>query len=462
MNVVSTKQISANEFELVVKVEKEEFAAACTDAFRKNVSKISVPGFRKGKAPRAIIEKMYGKEVFYEDAVNALYPKAWTEAVATLTRPAVDEPKVEINDLTEEGFTFTAVVTVKPEVEVGEYKGLKVTKNVYTVSEEEVTAEITRLQERNARTISVEGRAAEQGDIAVIDFEGFVDGVAFEGGKGEGFSLTLGSGQFIPGFEEQVVGHNIDEEFDIDVTFPEEYGASELAGKAAVFKIKLHELKTKELPEADDEFAKDVSEFDTIAELRADLTAKMQERNDKRAQDELENDLVQQICESLKGEIPECMIERSIDGMVENFGQRLMQQGIDLNTYLQYTQMEMDSFRKTFREQADRQVKIRLALEKIVELEKLEASEEEVTAKYEELSKMYGIELEQIKLYIPEADLKMDMAANMAIDLIRDSAVVEEKAPEEKTEEVKPAKKPRKTTKKAAEKKEEAEETPAE
>ena len=322
-------------------------------------------------------------------------------------------------------------------MELGEYKGLKATKTVHTVKADEVDAEISRMQQRNARTITREGKA-EKGDIAVIDFEGFVDGVAFEGGKGENFSLALGSGQFIPGFEDQVVGHEAGEEFDITVTFPEEYQATELAGKEAVFKIKLHEVKTRELPVLDDEFAKDVSEFDTLADLKEDIRKKKQEQTDKEDELNLENALVDQVVEGMKVEIPACMIDNRVDEMVRDFEYRLQQQGLKLELYLQYTNNTMEKFREGFREQAEKQVKIRLALGKIVELEKIEASDDELNAEIKRLADLYQMEEDKIRSVIPVEEVKKDLAVNKAIDLIKSSAVVtEEAAAEEPAEEKK-------------------------
>ena len=320
-------------------------------------------------------------------------------------------------------------------MELGDYKGLKATKTVHTVDASEADAEIAQMQQRNARTITREGKA-ENGDIAVIDFEGFVDGVAFEGGKGENFSLALGSGQFIPGFEEQVVGHEAGEEFDIEVNFPEEYQAKELAGKAATFKIKLHEVKTKELPELDDEFAKDVSEYDTLAELKDSILKRKQEQTDKEDELNVENALVDQVVDGMKAEIPDCMVSNRVDEMVRDFEYRLEQQGLKLEMYLQYTNSTMEKFREGFREQAEKQVKIRLALEKIVELEKIEASEEDFDAEIKRIAAAYQMEEEKIRSVVPAAEVKKDLAVNKAIDFIKSTAVVtEEAAKEEKAEE---------------------------
>ncbi|MBQ4100911.1 MAG: trigger factor, partial [Oscillospiraceae bacterium] len=313
MSVTSSKKIETNKYELEIAVNGNPFYNAMDIAFKKNSSKISIPGFRRGKAPRSIIEKMYGKEVFLDDAINEIYPRAYQEAIEELKLEPVDRPDVEILTADADGFTFKAIVTVKPEVEVKDYKGLKAEKTVRDVSDKDVENEIKKLAERNARTVTVEDRAAKLDDITNIDFEGFVNDVAFEGGKGEGFSLTLGSGQFIPGFEDQIVGHNIGDEFDVNVTFPEVYHSEELAGKAAVFKVKLNGIQAKELPEIDDEFAKDVSEFDAIADLKADISKKLTEQNEKISNEELENDLIASLVDNMTAEIPQVMFDNRVE-----------------------------------------------------------------------------------------------------------------------------------------------------
>ena len=461
MSLTSAKQVETNKYELEIAVDGDTFNAAVDQAFRKNGKKMQVPGFRKGKAPRSIIEKMYGEGIFYEDAINSVYPDAYESAVKEAKIEPVDRADVEVLEVGKDGFTFKATVTVKPEVEVENYKGIEATKKIVNVSEEEVDSEIERLRERNGRMVNVEDRAAQNGDNTIIDFEGFVDDVAFEGGKGENYPLTLGSNQFIPGFEDQIVGHNVGDEFDVNVTFPEEYHVADLAGKPAVFKVKLHEIKMRELPEVDDEFAKDVSEFDTVAELRDDLKAKLLEAKQTAAQNDLENQLIDVVISNMKAEIPQVMIEHRIDEMVRDFDYRLQSQGMNLQTYLQYTGMEMDSFRKTFAEQAERQVKVRVALEKIVELEKIEVEQEAADAEMQKLAEQYQIDLDKVKMIIPEEEIKKDLAVNKAIDMIRDTAKVTEVADEpekEKTEKKAPAKKSTRKApaKKAAAKKAEA------
>ncbi len=426
MSLVSKNNVATNKFELEIQVPAEEFEKACERVYKRKGKRIEVPGFRKGHAPRKTIEKLYGDAVFYEDAVNDLYPSAIQSGVEEAKLEIVCRPEVEVTEVSKEkGVTFKAVCTVKPEVIVKNYKGIKASKDVAEVTDVDITAEIDRMRERNARTVDVEGRAVENGDITVIDFEGFLDGEPFKGGKGEKFSLTIGSGQFIPGFEEQIIGHNIGDEFDVNVTFPEDYHAEELKGKAVTFKVKLHGISTKELPEADDEFAKDVSEFDTLEELKEDIRKRQAEANEKKASAEFENKLIDNVIENMEAEIPEEMYEVRIDEMIRDFEYRLQSQGLSLDLYLQYSGLTKDSFRETFKEQAQRQVKIRLALEKIVEVEGIEPTEEEIEKEYARLAEAYKMDVEKLKPMIPAEDIKKDVAVNKAIDLIRDSAVAE-------------------------------------
>ncbi len=463
MSLKETKKVATNRYELEILVDGEKFREAIKAAYKQNAKKINVPGFRKGKAPLSFVETYYGSEIFFEDALNLIYgdvvEEAITESGLKVINDKMDFDMVSISK--EDGVDFKVTVTTYPEIELGEYKGLKAEKVIAKVEDSEIDAQINAMADRNARMISVEDRAAALGDTAVIDFEGFCDGVAFDGGKAEGHNLELGSGQFIPGFEDQIVGHNIGEEFDVNVTFPEEYGAKELAGKEAVFKIKLHELKIRELPEIDDEFAKDVSEFDTLEALKADLKQKALERKTKAAEEEVENDLVQQIVDSIKGEIPEAMYENQLNQSVEQFAYRLQSQGLDLETYLKYTNASIDDFKASFRPQAESQVKFRLALEKIVELEKIEATEEELNEQIEKMAKDYGMEAEQIKAAVPSEEIAKDLAVGKAIDFIKENAVITEvEAKTEKAEKKPAAKKTaaKKTTaKKAEEKKEDAE-----
>ena len=427
MSLKAVNKVDTNRYELEIEVSPESFEEAVSKAFRKNASKISIPGFRKGKAPRAFIEKVYGENFFYEDAVNDLSPQALEAAVEESGLDLVeDKIDTEVVSVGKEGVVFKSKVTTKPEVEISEYKGLKATRAVKPVTDADVDAELTRLQERNGRIVTVEDRPAQEGDTAVIDFEGFVDGVAFEGGKGEDHALVLGSGQFIPGFEEQVMGHSANDAFDVDVTFPEDYHAKDLAGKEAIFKVKVHEVKTRELPELDDEFAKDVSEYDTLDELKADVKTKLEEKANKSADDLVENQLIDQLIERMTAEVPEAMYERRIDQDVNDFAYRLQSSGLDLNTYLQYTGMDMESFRKTFRDVAERQVKVRLALEKIAAMENLQPTEEELEAEYKKMAENYHIDFDKVKNAIPEKDLKMDLAVEKAVQLVKDNAEITE------------------------------------
>ena len=425
MELIRNEKVADNTVELEFKVSAEVFADAVTKAFKKANKDITVPGFRKGKAPRNVVEKMYGAEVFFNDAIDAILPDAYADAVEAAGIEPVARPEVDIKVCSkEEGFVAVAKVVVKPEVKVNEYKGLKATRKAVKVEEFEIDTELENLRDRNGRMVTVEDRAAKIGDTANIDFEGFVDEVAFEGGKGEGFDLMLGSGQFIPGFEEQIVDHNIGEEFDVKVTFPEEYHATDLAGKEAVFKTKLNGLKAKELPELDDEFAKDVSEFDTLDELKADIRKAKEERAAQQNELEVENTLVDAVVASMEAVIPAEMTENKIDEMVKDFEGRMAQQGLQLATYLQYTGMTMEAFRKSFEEQAAQQVKIRLALEKVAEMENIEVSDEEVEAELTKIAEAYKMKLEQVKSFIPAVEIKKDLAINKAIDFIKENAEI--------------------------------------
>ncbi len=440
MSLKETKKIDTNRHQLEITVDGEKFREAIAEAYKKNGKKINVPGFRKGKAPLHLIEKYYGSEIFFEDALNLLYNDLVEDAIKDsglkVINDKMDFEMVSISK--EDGVDFKVSVTTYPEIEIGEYKGLKAEKTAVKVTPEEVEAEVNSMAERNARMVSVEDRAAQNGDTVIIDFEGFTDGVAFDGGKAEGHALTLGSGQFIPGFEDQIVGKNIGDDFDVNVTFPEDYGADDLAGKPAVFKVKLHEIKVRELPTVDDEFAKDVSEFDTLDELKADLEKKALERKTKAADEAVENALVQQIVDSIKGEIPEAMYENRLEQLTEDFAYRLQSQGLNLETYLKYTNSNIDEFKKSFRPQAEGQVKFRLALEKIVELENITPSDEELEAEFAKLAEGYGVEVEKVKAVIPAEEISKDVAVGKAIDLVKENAViteVEEKKAEESSEE---------------------------
>ena len=437
LNSVTKKE--KNIVELSITIEKAEFDAATDKAFRQNASKISVPGFRKGKAPRKMIEKLYGEGVFFEDAVNICYPDAYVKAVEEAGIEPIAQAEIEVENLDENGFTFKALVQVKPEVKVGTYKGLKAEKEDAKVTDEEVNAELNRLADNMAR-LEVADKKAENGDTVLIDFEGFIDGVAFEGGKGENFDLTLGSGMFIPGFEDQLVGKGAGDECDVNVTFPENYGAENLAGKPAVFKCKVHSVKVKEVPALDDELAKEASEFDTLEELKADLTKRMQEAKERRVESAYEEALINEMLNSFEGEIPDVMVESQLDRTVEDMSYRLAMQGLEMNAYLQMQGMTMESFRKLFREQAEKQVKIGLALDQIAKDENLEVSDEEIENEFKSLAEQNKLEIERVKELVPASSLKSDMMKQKAVALIKDNA--------------KPAKKTTKrTTKKKAEEK---------
>jgi len=432
MKVESSKKLENSRHELVISVGAEEFKAAVDKAFQKNSKKITIPGFRKGKAPRHMIEKMYGEGVFYEDAVNSLYPDAYEAALKETGLEPVDRADIEVTKVDADGFTFKATFTVKPEVTVKDYKGARGEKVVYTVSDEEVDAEVARMREQNGRMLDVDDRAAQMGDTADLNFEGFVDDKAFEGGKGEHYSLVLGSGQFIPGFEDQIVGKKPGEEFDVNVTFPAEYQADELAGKPAVFKCKLNGLKMRELPELDDEFAKDVSEFDTLEQLKNDIRAKIQQRKDDKARADLENSLVDSVIDGMEGEIPQVMVDNRSNEMVQEFAYRLQSQGLKLDDYFKYTNSTLEMMKASFAEQATRQVKVRLALEKIAELEHLTVSDEELNAEMEKMAKTYEMDLEKFKGLMPVKEVTDDMLVQKAIDFVRDNAVVTEITADEK------------------------------
>ena len=424
MSLTKSEVIEKNRYELQFSVDKATFDAAVNNVYRKQVKNIAVPGFRKGKAPRSIIEKMYGTGVFYEDAINDLIPDAYTEALKEAAIDVVGQPEFDVVSIDENGLVLSAKVYVKPEVEIKDYLGIEVEKEVTPVSDEDVDREIETIRERNSREIDVTDRAAELGDTTVIDFEGFCDGVAFEGGKGTDYALKLGSGSFIPGFEEQIVGKSIDDEFDVNVTFPTEYHAEDLAGKDATFKVKIHAITKVELPELDDDFAKDVSEFDTFAEYKADVKAKIEKRHETAAENAVEDKLVEALIEKLEADIPEPMFVAETENFVRDYDTRLRSQGLDLNTYFKYTGMTLDSLREQMRPQAERQVKARLALEKIAALENLEATEEDINSEYEKIANAYGIELEQVKASIDSEAIAADMKVQKAMELVKEKAVV--------------------------------------
>ena len=452
MSLKSSNKVDTNVWELEVSVDGDTFKDAVTKAYLKQRKNITIPGFRKGKAPRAFIEKYYGEGVFYEDALEAIYPDAVASAIEEAKLEPVDTPyDLEIPEMGNDGVTMKFKVTVKPEVELGEYKGLKATKKSTKVSADEVKAELARMQEQNSTVSDVDDRAVKKNDIVVIDFEGFVDGKAFEGGKAEKYELTIGSNQFIPGFEDQIIGHKIGDEFDVNVTFPEDYQA-DLASKDAVFKIKLHGIKVKDVPALDDEFAKDVSEFDTLDELKKDIKKQLEKRKNDDAENELHNTLLEEVAKGIKAEIPEAMIEKTIDDDVNEYSYRLQSQGLKLETYLKYTGMDIKGFREGFKERAETQVRLNLALEKIIEKEKIEVTEEDIEAEYKKYADAYNMDIDTIKKAVSAESLKPELASRKAIDLIVDSAVVTEEKAAKKTAEKKPATK-KTTAKKPAAKK---------
>lgn len=452
MSLKSSNKVDTNVWELEVSVDGDTFKDAVTKAYLKQRKNITIPGFRKGKAPRAFIEKYYGEGVFYEDALEAIYPDAVASAIEEAKLEPVDTPyDLEIPEMGNDGVTMKFKVTVKPEVELGEYKGLKATKKSTKVTADEVKAELARMQEQNSTVSDVDDRAVKKNDIVVIDFEGFVDGKAFEGGKAEKYELTIGSNQFIPGFEDQIIGHKIGDKFDVNVKFPEDYQA-DLASKDAVFKIKLHGIKVKEVPALDDEFAKDVSEFDTLDELKKDIKKQLEKRKNDDAENELHNTLLEEVAKGIKAEIPEAMIEKTIDDDVNEYSYRLQSQGLKLETYLKYTGMDMKGFREGFKERAETQVRLNLALEKIIEKEKIEVTEEDIETEYKKYADAYNMDIDTIKKAVSAESLKPELASRKAIDLIVDSAVVTEEKAAKKTAEKKPATK-KTTAKKPAAKK---------
>ena len=398
MNCKVEKTEKANEVKLEITIEAEKFENAMKKVYFQNAKYFNIPGFRKGKAPMNIVEKYYGAQIFYEDAFNDVATESYDEALKENKIEAVSRPEVEIKQM-EKGkdVIFTAVVQTKPEVELGKYKGIELKKIEHNVEDKDIEHELGHMQEHNSRLITVEDRPLEKGDIATIDFEGFVDGVAFEGGKAEGHELEIGSGAFIPGFEDQLVGMEIDSDREIKVTFPKEYFSKDLAGKEAMFKVKLHEIKKKELPKLDDEFAKDVSEFDTLKELKEDIKAKMEKDNEQKAKYETQEAAIKAVCDKVKVDIPSGMIEMEVENMINDIAQRLSYQGLKLDQYLKMVGKTEEELKKEYEPQAIEAIKSRLTLEAIIKAEKLEATEEEINAKLEEMAKSYGKKVEEIK-----------------------------------------------------------------
>lgn len=463
MSLLKKELTEKSGFTMEFSVSKEAYDKAEAEAYKKLVKNMTVPGFRKGKAPKHVVERLYGKGVFFEDAVNACLPEAFDEAVKEAGLEVVGTPNFEI--VSNDGdIVLKATGFVKPEVKIDGYKGIKAKKKPVRVTKKEIDEELDKVRKRNARTVDVADRAAKKGDIANIDYEGSIDGVPFDGGKAEKHDLTLGSGAFIPGFEDQIVGKKPGDEFDVTVTFPEDYHAKDLAGKKAVFKTKLNSLKFEELPAADDEFAKDVSEFNTLDEYKADLKDKMTKRADDKAEAEFENLLGETLIKKLVADIPEPMFVQETENYVRDYDNRLRMQGLDLNTYFKYTGLTLDALREQMRPQAEKQVKLRLALEKIAELESLTVSDDAVEAEYQRVSDAYNVPLEKVKEMVAAEDIRKDLLVAEAMKFVKEHTVADKSdAAEETVAEVAETKPAKKTTKKAAAEKteEKAEEKPA-
>ena len=429
---LQVEKLEKNMAKLTIEVSAEDLDKAMEKAYQKQKSRISLPGFRKGKAPRKMIESMYGKGVFMEDAVNSLVPQEYTKALGECDLEIVSQPEINVTQMEPgKALIFTADVAVKPEVTLGDYKGVEVPKSEIAVTDEEVDAEVKKEQDKNARTVAVEDRAAANGDITTIDFEGFVDGVAFEGGKGTDYALTLGSGTFIPGFEDQLVGANTGDHVEVKVTFPEEYQAKELAGKEAVFQCDVKKIETKEVPELDDEFAKDVSEFDTLAEYKEDVKKKLTEKKEKEARTAKENAAVDKAIENAQMDIPELMTKTECRQMMDDFSRRMQQQGLSMEQYFQFTGQSMDKMMDDMKPQALKRIQTRLVLEKVAEAENIQPSEEEITEEIQKMADAYKMEADKIREAIGESGLeqmKKDMAVQKAVTVIADAAIEVEKA----------------------------------
>ena len=419
-----TKKEEANSYELTVSVDGETFEKAINAVYKKQVKKINVQGFRKGKAPRRIIEKMYGTEVFYDDAMQDCYPDALYDAAKEADVKIVAVESLEALEAGKEGFTFKATIVVEPTMEIKDYKGLEIEKKSTEVTDELVNEELDKVRERNSRMVTVEDRPAQNGDTAVIDFEGFVDGEAFEGGKAENYNLSLGSGNFIPGFEEQIVGHSTGEEFSINVKFPDEYQAEELKGKDAEFKINLHEIKAKELPEVDDEFVQDVSDKETVDEYKAELKETVANRLKDEAEKDVDDQIADKLIDLLEGEIPEAMFDNQANDMVRDFEMRLRSQGMDMQTYMQYMGMDVNALKGMYRDDAEKRVKLRLALETIARKENIEVTEADLEDEYSKMAEAYKMDIDKVKDAVPAESLTEDIKVQKALDLVKNSAVI--------------------------------------
>jgi len=429
MSLKSTTKTDVNTTELVITIDAESFENAVEKAYQRQKKNIQLPGFRKGKVSRKLAEKEFGSGVFYEEAINLLLGPELDAAVKESSLNLVDRPSVEVLSIDKEtGVELKAVCVTKPEIEISDYKGIKASKSVKDITEEDIDNQIEMIRKKNARIVSVDDRAAQLQDEVVIDFEGFFGDEPFEGGKGEDHPLRLGSGQFIPGFEDQVVGHNIGDNFDVNVTFPEDYQMTDYAGKDAVFKCTLKAISYEELPEINDDLIKDATEFDTVEEYRSDIRTKLEEAAVKQAESAFEGQILNALIEKVDSPIPNCMYEQRIDVLMRSFEQQLKQQGMDLNLYFQYTGMDMDSFRDTYRDKAVSEVKLRLALEKIAELENIELTEEEINNGLSEIAAANGVDVETIKNFIPMDDYTTDLKVQKAVDLVKENAVVTESA----------------------------------
>ncbi len=431
MKLISSNQVETNRYELVIEIDGETFMKAVNAVYKKQVKSISIPGFRKGKAPRSIIEREYGEGVFYEDALKELYPEAIADAAKEANLDIVkDHIDLDVEKAGKDGVTLKAVITVEPEVSIENYKGITYTPSSLEVTEEDVDKEVQKVLDRNSRLVTVGDRAAENGDTTVIDFKGLLNGEAFEGGTAENYNLVLGSGSFIPGFEDQVVGHKAGEEFTIDVTFPEDYQAEELKGKAVQFEIKLHEIKKKELPAFDDDFVKDVSEFDSVDAYKADIKEKLQKDRQEEADMNKERQVAEKLRELMKAEVPEAMYENQVDNLLDEFSMNLRAQGLDINTYMQYTGLTEEKLRETYRDRAVSQVEVRLALKKIAELEGIQATDEEVESKYNEMAENYKVDIKRVRAAFSAKEIAGDLDVEKALELVKNAAVAEEKTAE--------------------------------
>lgn len=459
----NANKIDVNRYELNISVDAETFAKALDVAFKKNAKKLNVPGFRKGKAPKGIIQRMYGEDVFYDEALNEVYPDEMENAQKEAGIEVVDFQDIEfdLKSIGKDGVEFTVKVTVKPEAEVKDYKGIKVEKTQIAVTAEDIDADIEQMRMRVSTMETVTDRAAQMDDIVTFDFDGYVDGEQFEGGKADSYSLKLGSNQFIPGFEEQIVGKNVEEDFDVNVTFPEDYHAENLKGKEAVFKCKIHEIKNRVLPELDDEFAKDVSEFDSLDELKADVEKKLTEQREKQAQNEVENKILDVLIENTDVTIPQAMIETKIDDNIRDFSYSMQMQGLSVDQYMQYANLTPEALRENYKEQSEKQVKLRLALEKIAAVEGLEPTDEDVENQLKEYAEMYSMDVDKVKAAIPVEELKKDLRVKKASEFVIENAdvtVVAQAKPVKKTAAKKTTAKKTTTKKSTAKKAEETEE----